>query len=515
MENDKIGGLEDGPVSPAAAATSSSAGAGLDQAVSADAKRDAKDGQEFKNSDGSKGSEADAVAAGRARQGSTKIATGPAIPLRRTLRSPNILGLPELEYLDASDNVLESLEGIRLYSRNSLTSLELRNCGIQSHHLNHLRALPLITLCLDDNQIDNLKHAVTVLKSIRSLEHLSLLGNPVARNVDRGAEACVNGAPKNNFGSVLRIDNAAHLLSKAVQARKALYAPAAPEEAVALPRPTEDGTAAPAPATATAPSSPRLGKLLKGVNLQMAALNIGDVVDAARKAEGKESPRADNEREKANYYSITVLDHIDTLKTFDHLAVPPAMYSHLRALKAQVEGDVILADIEQHFSAEIASIEHVHADLRARHSQNEAMVKQVVSTKARRLEDEMDNLLRFARDKIKEFAPGAARKMFETRAERAAERAAAAAATAAGGEDAHGAGAGADAAAAVASEEHWKQQEEKLRKLPQNNLHAIREQYADHKTRIAEEKAEVERQHSLREQEQAKKNQENFYRSIL
>jgi hypothetical protein len=108
--------------------------------------------------------------------------------------------------------------------------------------------------------------------------------------------------------------------------------------------------------------------------------------------------------------------------------------------------------------------------------------------------------------------------MFETRAERAAERAAAAAAAAAGGgEDAQGAGAGAgaEAAAAVASEEHWKQQEEKIRKLPQTNLQAIREQYSDHKTHIAEEKAEVERQHSLREQEQAKKNQENFYRSIL
>ena len=114
----------------------------------------------------------------------------------RTKFSPNALGLPELEYLDASDNALESIEGIRLYSRNSLNYLELRNCGILSHQLCHLRSLPLVTLRLDDNQIDNLKHTVCVLRTVVTVEHLSLLGNPIAGNEDKGMEPGVDGTPK-------------------------------------------------------------------------------------------------------------------------------------------------------------------------------------------------------------------------------------------------------------------------------------------------------------------------------
>jgi hypothetical protein len=114
----------------------------------------------------------------------------------RTKFSPNALGLPELEFLDASDNALESIEGIRLYSRNSLNYLELRNCGILSHQLCHLRSLPLVTLRLDDNQIDNLKHTVCVLRTVVTVEHLSLLGNPIAGNEDKGMEPGVDGTPK-------------------------------------------------------------------------------------------------------------------------------------------------------------------------------------------------------------------------------------------------------------------------------------------------------------------------------
>ena len=54
---------------------------------------------------------------------------------------------------------------------------------------------------------------------------------------------------------------------------------------------------------------------------------------------------------RRSFYSITVLDHVDTLKTLDHLPVPPTMYAHLRSLKAQVRGEVMLLDIERHFTA--------------------------------------------------------------------------------------------------------------------------------------------------------------------
>mgnify|MGYP005992393737 CR=1 FL=1 len=66
-------------------------------------------------------------------------------------------------------------------------------------------------------------------------------------------------------------------------------------------------------------------------------------------------------------------------------------------------------------SKEIASIEHVHANLALRHRQNEELVKQVVREKAEGLEGEMETLLRFAREKLAEIAPDAMRKVFESR----------------------------------------------------------------------------------------------------
>ena len=406
--------------------------------------------------------------------------TGVRKPHRRISRSPNLMGLPELEYLDASDNALENLEGIRIYSRNSLKYLELRNCGIQSHHLNTLRMLPLVTLRLDDNQVDNLKHTVAVLKSIRSLEHLSLLGNPVARNEDKGTEADVNGGPKNNFGSVLKISNALHLQSVVVNARKAVHAKSkniADENAESNSDAKDIKDAA--------PPKPLFGKTASNRDVILGA-------DAKAGIDSAESNKV-GAKPKSNYYSITVLDHVDTLKTFDHLAVPSILYSHLRALKAQVEGEVILADIEKHFSAEIASIEHVHANLRARHSQNENMVKQIVGEKALRLEEEMDTLMRFAREKLAEIQPDAARKMFETRLERAAIAADGSSST--------------DTAAVT--EDGWReQQEDKLRKLPAKNIKSIRDQYSMHKVRLEEEKAEIDKETERRDQLKAIKNQE-------
>ena len=38
-----------------------------------------------------------------------------------------------------------------------------------------------------------------------------------------------------------------------------------------------------------------------------------------------------------SYYSITILDNVQSLKTFDHLSVPQSVYSQLGLLKAQAQ----------------------------------------------------------------------------------------------------------------------------------------------------------------------------------
>ncbi len=400
----------------------------------------------------------------------------------RLKKSPNALGLPELEYLDASDNALESIEGIRLYSRNSLQHLELRNCELHSYHLNHLRALPLVTLRLDDNKIDNLKHTVAVLKSVTTMEHLSLLGNPIARNVDRAAEPCVNGLPKNNFANHLNIEHAAHFKSAVARARESSFLrdKEPVPSVIATLQKLASGKFSSAVRAATAAVEPKV-KDIPSTN-KPSALNpevSNDMVSANLSAN----------RQKRSFYAITILDHVDTLKTFDHLPVPPAMYAHLRALKAQVQGEVLLLDIQRHYNAEIASIDHVHANLAGRHRQNEDMVKQVVREKASRLEEEMETLLKFARGKLAEFQPDAVRKIFESRQAENLDN------------SEQNGGSNEETAEEASWSEELRQRE---MALPAKNLSAIRQAYAVNQKRLQMEKlkeAENDRAREIRKQE--------------
>jgi len=421
--------------------------------------------------------------------------------------SLNAMGLPELEYLDASDNALETIEGIRLYSRNSLVYLELRNCGILSHQLCHLRGLPLVTLRLDDNQLDNLRHTVTVLQTVVTVEHLSLLGNPIAGNEDKGMQPGADGSPKSNFGNNLRIDDLFHLQSIVARVREVVHkrhAEHVPSVAAVLELARSGGSAPSPKSKGSAPVNMNFMNLIGKKSTPVDEINkeketIKDKDNEKKKEKEKEKKDFAESAKKRSYYSITVLDHVDTLKTFDHLPVPATMYSHLRSLKAQVRGEAMLLDIERHFTAEIASIEHVHANLALRHRQNEDLVKQVVREKAEGLEGEMETLLRFAREKLAEIAPDAMRKIFESRFSNeqgeSVEGVAGSNGTTAPAEGE----ADAKEADAKANEEWFAEQLERQKALPAKNLKLISDEFDKHKVRMDAEKAEAAEQDRIRE----------------
>merc|ERR1711998_384948 len=68
-----------------------------------------------------------------------------------------------------------------------------------------------------------------------------------------------------------------------------------------------------------------------------------------------------------------------------------------------VLGEVLLNEIEKYYSEELVSIEDVHKNPTQRHKKNEDFVKNIVKEKGRRIEDEMNTLMLFARTRLQEL----------------------------------------------------------------------------------------------------------------
>jgi hypothetical protein len=359
--------------------------------------------------------------------------------------------------------------------------------------------------------VDNLKHTVAVLKSIKTVEHLSFLGNPIARNIDKGRETCENGVAGNNHGSNLKLDQALKLKTAAVKARHLMFGKVtihSSEDSDRNVPPSNMGTLKEL-ANNSGGGSGNVGedqlsvveKLLKGTDL----LEEIRANRAKQEGDGMSPDKGDaSEEERKNYYAITVLDHVDSLKTFDHLAVPPFMYLELRRLKASVEGDILLRDIERHYGAEIDGIEHIHANLAAMHRQKENVVQQVVKEKAGRLESEMDTLMKFAREKMAEIRSDR-RTVFKSRA----------AASSSNEDDEETESKTMDADHINPEEAEVASMYEEEKQLPAKNIRKIRDEYARVQANREAEKQkqhlqELERERTMEEalQEQKKKHVE-------
>lgn len=112
-----------------------------------------------------------------------------------------------------------------------------------------------------------------------------------------------------------------------------------------------------------------------------------------------ESSSAPPQKERAKY-AITIFDNVSGLKSFDHLAVPPGLYVDLGRLKGQVIGQEFLNEVSSRYSKEIVGISRIHENLVQRHRVDEEMVEQAVRRQAQRLEEELEELLLFGREKL-------------------------------------------------------------------------------------------------------------------
>lgn len=89
--------------------------------------------------------------------------------------------LPSLKFIDASHNMLSTLEGVITYS-SIISHLDIRDCGLQVSCLSALERLPIETLLIDNNKIDDISIALETFKTFGSLRHLSCLGNSFQTN---------------------------------------------------------------------------------------------------------------------------------------------------------------------------------------------------------------------------------------------------------------------------------------------------------------------------------------------
>jgi hypothetical protein len=305
-----------------------------------------------------------------------------------------VFKLPHLEYLNASENsTLESLHGLRHYSHVSLQHLELRHCNLRDQHLVELVDLPLNTLLLDNNHIASLDDSLPYLTTLRHLKNLSLLGNPV--------QVGSSGSTRTDDDDT---GNGADMRSQDTEKNaKTFMASLVQESTVSA-------------AVKAGKSSGGYAKNGSSVD-QVSTMSRADSQNSQNSATIADKALVDSEAEKAanqhgkaaskSLYSIAILDNIDTLETLDHLTVPPALYTQLRRLKAQVEGDAILADIERYYSSEMMSMEDVHKNLASKHRRSETLIKAIVKDKTVRIEEEMSALMKYARTRLLTLRSGA------------------------------------------------------------------------------------------------------------
>tara|TARA_A100001015_G_scaffold297540_1_gene379177 strand:- start:2866 stop:3441 length:576 start_codon:yes stop_codon:yes gene_type:complete len=69
-------------------------------------------------------------------------------------------------------------------------------------------------------------------------------------------------------------------------------------------------------------------------------------------------------------------------------------------MKAQVEGEGVLRDIERYYADEMLSMEDVHKNLAQKHRRSESLIKAIVKDKTVRVEEEMSALLKYSRAKL-------------------------------------------------------------------------------------------------------------------
>ena len=282
---------------------------------------------------------------------------------------------PELDYFDFSNNKMDSAHGLRGLSEygKSLVHLEMRNCNLLPIAFADLEGLThLESLHADNNLFDSLIPMLPNLRAMTKLRHLSLLGNPVAA----GATA-----------------------ETAATATAAAMAAAADDriKAEAKSNSAEEEEIAGAPPKTKSSKSTLAADILNsfGLNLKTTKAN-----EAALLSQQQQQQQA-----SASLYTITILDNVPRLKTFDHLAVSSTLYVDLDRLKAQILGEEVLFEISTRYSREITATMRVHENLVNKHRNDEELVEQAVKTKTARLEQEMEEVMQFGREQMEKLRP--------------------------------------------------------------------------------------------------------------
>ena len=281
---------------------------------------------------------------------------------------------PALDYLDINNNHLDSVNGLKGLKNfgQSLVHFEMRNCNLSTSAFAELEGSALLeSLHADNNRIDSLKPIIYILKGMPKLRHLSLLGNPVA---GRGSSSSTVDTPGGDTGDFSTAEEK-HESPKVGQTKSTLGVDI-------------------------------LNSFGLNYNLVKSSVQTGTTApDKHPPALGEGKERSHDSEQQVSMYAITILDNVPRLKTFDHLAVSSALYSDLARLKTQIIGEDMLYEISNKYSREITKTMRVHDNLVAKHRVDAELVELAVKSKMARLEQEMEEVMHFGREKLESLRP--------------------------------------------------------------------------------------------------------------
>lgn len=417
--------------------------------------------------------------------------------------------VPHLQYLNASNNPLEDLQGIRSFCHDSIIHLELRNCGLLNQHIISLENFHSIKrLHLDDNNMDDINACIPYFQGLSKLEHLSLLGNPMsgrekqwdpqedagnqADNGDEEKSTIIPGISDRHLNSIYQgLSNAAQVKfnerthvdndtkgnnsvknttnttsntytstgngnsslyddgdntihdeigplrvefdgrQPAKKKRPDLMGNMPPSVIFADEASNEDKAMNKSTSVTDLPVHDKYevhdklhAELMNNMNHMFQQGILKKAKDAHRSAGGDRNDLSYNGEKiegvnrmrstKFVFYQISIINNLPKLKNLDHLPILSSFRKQLEQFKTEIVGEDVLNDIQKHYAKELEEIGDVSKHLSERHRRSEDVIKKIIKDKSDTVEDEMNSLMLYARQKLKYDERGDADQVIES-----------------------------------------------------------------------------------------------------
>lgn len=112
--------------------------------------------------------------------------------------------------------------------------------------------------------------------------------------------------------------------------------------------------------------------------------------------DGMKNDRDEND----SFYTISILDAANSLKSLDHLSVAPSMYRNLALMKNQLEAQDFVQEVSSFYAHEMASLAGIQRNLLQRHQFEQFTLEKAVKSRTVLLREEMNDFIHYSQTKI-------------------------------------------------------------------------------------------------------------------